>query len=55
MYVFELLAQLQRMPRDVVVEFVIDGEILDDNGARVDLILNPNGFTVARLSIKVKE
>jgi hypothetical protein len=55
MKVFELLAELQKMPRDLTVEWIIDGEVLDDNGARARVVLKPDGYSVVRLLIEVKE
>jgi hypothetical protein len=55
MKVFELLAELQKMPRDLSIEWIIDGEVLDDNGARARIVLKPDGYSVVRLLIEVKE
>lgn len=55
MKVYELLDALNKMPRDVTITWIVAGEIYDDNGATVNLVLNHDGYTSAYIHIKVKE
>jgi hypothetical protein len=52
--VYELLEELQKVPRDLTIEWIIDGEVLDDNGARARTVLKSDGYSVVRLLIVVK-
>lgn len=55
MKVYELLDALNKMPRNVTITWIVDGEIYDDNGVTVNLALKPDGYTSAHIHIKVKE
>jgi hypothetical protein len=49
MFVYELIEALDKMPRGVTVEFLVDGQILKGERAGVGLILRPDGYTVVRV------